>query len=406
MKNLLLFSLFKFAPDQGAQMSDGQASQKAKDTQQVIQSNPFGPETRRKLTTSSYTANTQSNIDIPRDTCIKRMELNLVGNFTVTYAAGSPTLSPFGVFARMCPNFYIVADGSRNIKVLDLFMQRCLNALAYGGFPRRAYKTGASLTSTFPTTEWAAGTIAYPATTQDICINETICVDFENPNSYKLGENVSQLYTKNLATCVMTLGWGDISNIQTTGVGATVSYSNVSVTVVPTIIENRDGTVADGAFDFNETVVRRTYSSAQSLAQILLNTGNKLMGVALMAQNGDTNQSLSDIVLTDIQLLRNGVESIVNTRFRDLMNDNKQRYGVADDQYASGLHGLTGFAYINLQKNGNAMSGLDTRLQAGTSQIELDVSTGSASGNDAVTYTAGAVISVLQQQLVPVPQKA
>jgi len=204
----------------------------------------------------------------------------------------------------------------------------------------------------------------------------------------------------------MTFGWGDISSVQTTGVGASVTYSNVSLSVVPTIIENRDGTLADGAFDFNETVIRRSYSSQQTLAQILLNTGNKLMGVALMAQNGDTNLSLADIVATDIQLVRNGVESVILSRFRDLMNDNKARFGVSDDQYASSLHAVTGFAYINLQKNGNALSGLDTRLVAGTSQVELDVSTGASSGVDAVTYTNPVTLSVLQQQLVPVPQKA
>lgn len=398
------FLNLKFAPDQGTPAPSAAAQQ----TQAIVASNNLGPETRRKLASASYSSNSAVVVDIPRDTCIKRMNINLVGSFTVTYAAGSPTLSPFGVFARLCPNFYLVADGSRNIKVLDLFMQRCMNALAYGGFPRRAYKSGAGLTSTssFAQTEWLAGTIAYPATTQDIVINESIIIDFENPFSYKQGENISQLYTKNLSTCNMTFGWGDISNVQTSGVGASVTYSNVSLSVVPTIIENRDGTLADGAFDYNETVIRRSYSSQQTLAQVLLNTGNKLMGLALMAQNGDTNLSLSDLALTDVQLVRNGVESIVLSRFRDLMNDNKARYGASDDQYASGVHGLTGFAYINLQKNGNALSGLDTRLVAGTSQVEVDFSTGASSGIDAVTYTNPVTISVLQQQLVPVPQKA
>lgn len=396
--------LIKHAADNGAA---GSQSDKQQEVQKAVAAQQLGPETRRKLATATYAANTSVVVDIPRDTCIKRMNLNLVGSFTVTFASGSPTLSPFGVFARICPNFYLVADGSRNIKVLDLFMQRCMNALAYGGFPRRAYKSGASLTSTssFPTTEWLSGTIAYPSTTQDIVINEDIIIDFENPFSYKQGKNISQLYTRNLATCNMTFGFGDISNIQTTGVGATVTYSNVSISVVPTIIENREGGLADGAFDFNETVIRRSYSSQQTLAQILLNTGNKILGCALMAQDGSSALPVSDIVLTDIQLVRNGVESIVSTRYRDLMNDNKARFGAGDDQYASGLHALSGFAYINLQKNGDALSGLDARLSEGTSQVELDVSTGASSGVDAVTYTAPVTISVLQQQLVPVPAK-
>lgn len=391
------------AADSGAAQSADQQS-----VQQAVSSTQLGAETRRKLATANYTSNTSVTIDIPRDTSVKRLLLNFVFGATATYAAGSPTISPFGVAARMCPNFYLVADGSRNIKVLDLYMSRCMNALAYGGFPRRAYRTGASLTSTndFPNTEHLSGAIAYGATTQDIIYNESIIVDFENPFAYEQGRNISQLYTRNLATCNMTFGFGDVSNIQTSGVGATVTYTNVSLAVVPTIIENREGTLAEGAYDFNETVIRKSYSSQQTLASIDLNTGNKIVGLGFMAQNGDTNLSLADNVLTDMQLVVNGVNSIQLTRFRDLMNDNKSRRGVSDDQYASLLHGLTGFAYMNLLKNGSALSGLDARFAAGVSQVQALVSTGASSGLDAVTYTNPVTISVLQQQLVPVPVKA
>lgn len=388
--------------------ADQGSSSAQQDVQASVASNQLGAETRRKLATANYTSNTSVTVDIPRDTSIKRMELNMVGACTATYAAGSPTLSPFGVFARICPNFYLVADGSRNIKVLDLYMQRCMNALSYGSFPRRAYKTGATLTSTsdFPATEWYAGTIAYGATTQDIIINESLIVDFENPHAYEVGRNISQLYTRNLATCNMTFGFADITNIQTTGVGASVTYTNVSLSVVPTIIENREGTLAEGAFDFSETVIRKSYSSAQTLATIDLNTGNKIVGLAFLAQNGDSALSPADNVLTDIQLVVNGVNSVQLTRFRDLNNDNKMRKGVPDDQFASGLHGLTGFGYMSLLKNGNALSGLDARFAAGVSQVQALVSTQASSGLNAATYTNPLTISVLQQQLVPVPVKA
>lgn len=395
--------LFKHAPDAGAPAAQSAAQQ---NVQQAVQNNPKGAENRRKLATASYSSNSNVIIDIPRDTSVKALILSLVGAFTVTYASGSPTLSPFGVFARICPNFYVVADGSRNIKVLDLFMQRCMNAIVYGSFPRRAYKTGASLTSSsdFPTTEWFAGTIAYPSTTQDIVINEQIRVDFENPMAWQ-NKDISQLYTRNLQTCNMTFGWGDISNIQTSGVGASVTYSNVSISVVPTIIENREGSLAQGAFDFNEFVTRKTYTSQQQLAQYLLNAGNKIVGIGLMAQDGSSALALSDIVLTDINLVTNGVLPQVQTRFRDLSNDNKLRYGLSDDQYASGLRGLSGFALIPLLKNGDALSGLDTALANGVSTVEVDLSTGPSSGVNAVTYTNGCTVSVLQQQMVPVPSK-
>lgn len=398
MKNFLI----KLAADAGAPQSAAQQK-----VQEAVAAQPRGAETRRKLASASYAANTNVVVDIPRDTSVKRMILSLNGYFTVTFASGSPTLSPFGVFARICPNFYVVADGSRNIKVLDLFMQRCANAETYGSFPRRAYAKGASLqgVNSIPSTEWLAGAIAYPSTTQDIVISEQVIIDFENPDAWQ-NKDISQLYTRNLQTCNMTFGFGSLDNAQTSGVGATVTYSNVSLTVVPTIVENREGTLAQGAFDFNEFVIRRSYSSQQTNAQILLNAGNKIVGVALMAQNGDTNLSLADQVLTDINLLTNGILPQQGTRFRDLSNDNKIRNGIADDQYASSLRGLTGFCRMNLLKNGDALSGLDTALSNGVSTVELQVSTGPSSGLDSVTYTSPISISVLQQQMVPVPVKS
>lgn len=395
------FKIF-YAADNGAPKSSEQ-----QEVQKVVSTTQLGAETRRKLATANYVANTPAVIDIPRDTCIKRIALNIVLGCTATYVSGAPTISPFGAIARMCPNFYLVADGSRNIKVLDLFMQRCMNALSYGGFPRRAYRTGASLTSTnnFANTEWFSGAIAYGATTQDIIINESLIIDFEQPLAYDAGRDISQLYTKNLSTCNMTFGFGSIDNLQTTGVAAPVVYTNVTLQVIPTIIENREGGLAQGAFDFSETVIRKQYSSQQTLATIDLNTGNKIVGLGFMAQNGDSALSLADNVLTDIQLSVNGVNAIQTTTFRDLMNDNKGRYGVGGDQYATLLHGLTGFAYMNLLKNGSALSGVDASFRAGVSQVQVAVSTGASSGVNAVTYTNPVTISVLQQQLVPVPTK-
>ena len=390
------------APDAGAPQSSAQQS-----VQDAVLSQSRGAENRRRLSSALYASNTNVQVDIPRDTSVKRIVLSLTGSFTTTFASGVPTLSPFGVFAKICPNFYVVADGSRQIKVLDLFMQRCMNAQTYGTFPRRAIARGAGLTTTsdFPTSEWLSGTQSYGATTQDLVINEQVIVDFENPNSWQ-NKDISQLYTRNLQTCNMTFGFADITNIQTTGVNAPVVYSNVSLSIVPTIIENREGTLAQGAFDFNEFVIRRSYSSQQTNSQILLNAGNKIVGLAIMSQSGDSALSLADNVVTDINMLTNGILPQQTTRFRDLSNDNKIRNGICDDQYATGLRGLTGFAFMSFLKNGDALSGLDSALAKGVSTAEIQISTGANTGLNAVVYTTPITISVLQQQMVPVPIKS
>ena len=376
--------------------------------QDKVENAYVGHESRRLLSTVNYASNTNVVLEIPRDSSYKRMSLLSRFACTATYASGSPTISPFGALARLMPNFTLVADGYRNVKVLDIYMQRCMNALAWGTFPRRARNTGASLTgtNTIPATEHYAGTIAYGSTTQDIVYMEQVGIDFEVPRFlHGIGRQFSQLYARNLQSLTATFGFGDVTSLQTTGVAAPVVYTNVSLAITPVMIEDRFADINSGAFDFNEFVVRRTYSSAQSNAQILLSAGNKLLGVGIMAQNGDSALSLSDVVLTNINLFTNGVNPIVKDTFLSLQSDNKMRQGISDDQFASSLHAMTGFAHINLVKDSDIRSGLATDLASGISTVELQVDTGAASGLNAVTYTNGVTISVLQQQLVKVPAK-
>lgn len=381
----------------------------AQATQQAVANNSVGPEERRRLSVVSYPTSGlggQASLDIPRDTTIKRINLELVAALTVTYSSGSPTLSPLGALSRLVTQLAVNADGSRNIKILNLYLQRCMNALMYQQVPRRAYQTGATLTSTTtqPTTEWLAGTVAYPTTTQDIIVNESIDIVFENYFAYEQGRRISNLYTKNLSTCTLGFLFSPISNLQTDGVGATVTYSNISIQLIPTIVENREADISSNAFDFVETVIQKQFSSQTSQFAIDLNTGNRMLGLGFLVNNGDTNKSLSDIAMTTMNLVINGSTSIQTANFRELQNDNKSRYGVVDN-YASSVHPLQGFAYMNLMKNGSVFSGIDTRLQAGVSQLQVQVSTASSSGIDPATYTNPVTVAVLQQQLIPVPVK-
>ena len=392
-----------------AQNGDGSPNNSAgqANVQSQVSENPVGPECRRTLATASYSANAAVAIDIPRDTVIKRIEHNFTLGCTATYASGAFTVSPLACITKVIPNYYLVADGSRNIKVLDLYMSRCMSALAFGSFPRRAYQTGASLLASTlqPTTEHLAGTVAGGATTQDFIYNEIVPVHFENPFAYSVGKSISLLYTKNLSTCTQTFGFATIDNILNAA-NAALAFSAITCNVVSTIVENRDADISAGAFDFTETVIRKQYSSQTTLSNIDLNTGNKLTGLGLMVQDGGATRLPSDVACTDLNLVVNGATSIQSTNFKRLMNANKSRYSLGDDQFASGVHALNGFAYMNLIKDGNLLSGLDTRLVAGVSQVQLQVSTASSTGVDPATYTNPVQISVLQQQMIPVPVKS
>ena len=392
-----------YAPD----ASNGGGQQAS--VQSAVLQSQLGPETRRKLSTVTYSQSGQAQVDIPRDTVIKRMNLQFSAAVNVVYTGAQAVLSPLGLFAKIVPQCTINADGSRNIKVLDLYIMRCMNALVYDGFGRRAYATGAGLIAStrLPTQEWLAGPVNFGVTGADVVVNESLDIDFECYLAYETGRTVTLLYTKNLSTCTLGFQFASLSQANQDGNATTgLTFANADITITPTIIENRNADVSNGAFDFVETVIRKQFSQQVSQFAVDLNTGNRLVGLALLAQNGDTAKSLADFVITDLNLVVNGSTSIMATRFKDVMNDNKGRYGLSEDAYSAGQHALQGFAHLNLLMNGDIRTGLDTRLANGTSQVQLLVSSASSAGVDAATYTNPVQLSVMQQQLIPVPVKA
>lgn len=367
----------------------------------------IGPLERRTLqtVTNTGTAATSSTF-IPIDTAIERMSIDLLFACTVAYSSGSPVLSPMGLMGRLVPNISIVADGSRPIKSFDLNMARMLTMLQYGNSPRRGFQKGASLQGTTfqPTTEWDANTVSYPTTTQDLIVQEQVEIFFANNRADKYGKWNSLLYTKNLSTCFMNMTISPISQILDTGNTAVVTYTNVSITFIPTIIENREADVSSNAYDFVESIIPSQFSSAGQKS-IQLITGNRVIGLLLRARNGDTAQTLSDTAITDLALKINGSIDVATTNFRNVQNDMKARF-LAYDEYASSGHPSQGFSYMQLIKGEAGISGIDTRLEAGVSSLYLYATAAASSGvPDPATYTNPVSLDILEQQYQPVPQK-
>lgn len=386
--------------------SSGEAQVAAKQTlQEKIQASKTGPETRRELPPAVYNGAGQVPVEIPKDTCIKRIDLEAIIGYTVTYGAGSPVLSPQGFLGRICPVISVVLNGSRYVKTINPFMYRVISAMAFGGFGRRAYQNGNGILATTrePTTEWLAGTIAYPTTTQSAVINESLSIYFENMFAYGRGADITQLYTKGASSAWMYFNFVDISAVLNDGNGATVAYSAVDVRIIPTIIENRAGTPSNNAFDLVETMSDNQITGQVSNRSIDLNTGNKLLGLGIMVQNGDTAKSLSDTAITKLNLKVNGSQDLALVNFKNLRNDNKNRYGVSDDQYSSGVSAGKGVAWLNLMKDGDVLSGISTLRDDGVSQLQLYIDSAASTGVDAATYTNPLNVKVMQQQLIPVP---
>lgn len=369
-------------------------------------------EVRRRLSPVPFVSSRQASLDIPRDTVIKRIEFRLTGYFCVTYASGSPIADPVGVASRLCPRLDLVADGSRTIKSVDIYMLEKEQLLLQGVQPERAYTKTAATTA--PTSIVAAAEAAYgspfdyDATTKYNVVNESFVMHLENPWAYDAGREATMLNTKRLSSCELRFNFVDISRLQEEGGAVAVTYSDINLSFSVTLVEASEVPAEAKFWDWKQSVKRVQFTAESRDALIDLPRGNLLCGIGFLVRDGGTNKLLSDTALKDIKLMINGQRLIQSTTLIELQQaGNRSRYGIVANKVAPSfgrttvLHPLQGFAYMNLLKNGDIRSAIDTSNTAGVDQIQLQVTTAASSGMDAATYTTNPVeVSIMTSEVV------
>ena len=373
-------------------------------------------ESRRSLDNATFAANAVRSVQMPRDTVVKRMICRLIATYDVTFASGSPTLSPLGAFERIVPQVEINVNGNRIIKSVSPYLMRLMHILKSGQAPRRAYEKSASAFTTLRAgREWFSGTIAYQATTGFHLHNEVCPISFELDLAYGSGRLDTELDIRDVASADVKFYFGSLDNLQTDGVGATVTYANTNVYVESQIIENRARprpASGQALFDYVETVIRKSHTAQASNQQIELQTGNFLMGLGILCRDGDSAKTPKENLLTQMSLKVNGATAVQGpVSHAALQDENQARYGASDDlgikDYNStiasttGEHPLKGYAFMGLIRNGDWNTGINTSRQSGVDTIKLEYSTPSASGTDAATYTNTLEVSVHTHEVRP-----
>jgi hypothetical protein len=347
-------------------------------------------ESRRTLSSPKF-GTAPDKVDLPKDTVIKRIALKLIAVFKVTYASGSPVLAQQGVFHSICSAIEVNIGGNRVVKYIDPHIQRLYNLLLSGQAPRRAYATSAGApTTTRADTEWPLGEVSYPATTQFVLVNEMIEMNFENPWGYGGSRDVSELDIRDVSSAELRFYWKDIRNVQQFGGGVDVTYDDVSIQVIPQLIENRARPRpknGDTQVDYIETSTVKTYTGPARSQQFDLQTGNFLMGLGIYVQNGDANETPSENLLRQMTLKVNSNTAIQGPlSMADLQDENKIRFGITDN-LNSGEHQMQGFAHMNLLRNGDWNTSINTSRAGGTDSIKLEFDTPANSGTDPADYT-------------------
>lgn len=377
-------------------------------------------EARRTLTSPIFGVGT-GNTRVPTDTVLKRMLIKLSLVTQVTYSSGSPLTSYQGVFDRICNRVEVNVNGNRIIKSVRPHLQRLHNMLIADAIPRRSVQIGsAAPTNTRAAFEWLSGQVAYPVTTHYISFQEAIELNFENPWGYGGSRSVSELDIRDAASCDLNFYWNAVTNIQGDASSqATVTYANSVVTVTPMIIENRARLrpdAGDTLFDYVETSFSRTYTGQANNQQIDLQTGNFLMGLGVYVNNGDGALTPQENLLSQMSLQINGATAIQGPlAHQDLQDENVLRFGCEDSMglgaidsananavvTSAGYHPLQGFGMMNLVRNGDWNTAINTSRQAGVDSIKLQFNTASSSGTDNATYTNPLAVTVHTHEIRP-----
>lgn len=368
-------------------------------------------EHRRRLPLVPVTGNaSRYTLDIPKDTVIKRMEIRLFGSFDVTYTSGSPIASPLGNLERLIGGgISVVANGSRYIKSVSPFILGRIQALLTAQTSERSYSTSASApTSLIGQTEMSYGaSFVYPATTNFVVINESITISFEMPFcDGGVGREATLFNTKGLSSCVLQFEFGDISNLQQDASSpVSITYGNRNLNIAVTLVESPDIDASAKFLDYRESFRRVQFSSENKASAVDLPRGNWLAYIAFLVRNGDANKTPSDAALREIELRVNGSRVVQSTTFLELQQGMRMSRGIIAPKgtaSAGVTHNLQGFAVMNLLKNSDIRTALNTSSKAGVDQLQMLLTTAPASGVDAATYTNPVEVTMQFGEIVQV----
>lgn len=353
---------------------------------------------RRRTFTAQWKENQVVEIPLPKDTSIVGLHIRIKGYTKYTFTAGTPVGRSEGAMDSLIKAIEVNTDRLGTIKYLRPHFLQMQQFLAMGVAGQRLYSTGASSTA-FPTTE---GAFNFGVTTNFTSIMEAAYMPFEQlfcePG---MGRELTYLNTRRSTNAVLKFYCQSLSNLCANSSGVTAlafDAANTSFDIEVTTVERQD---IDASVIFD--VWKQVQKTENFLAQvddkfIDINTENRLSGLMLYTVDGSSPKAASNKLIKKLVLKKNGQENLQEISFPALQDANRIDYGIIASPSA-GLSRLDGFAHLSQISRREIGTALDTRKDGGgVFSLALAVSTNDSS---TVTYTAGAELNIVTEEIVP-----
>lgn len=360
------------------------------------QMNYIRSERQRTLQSLSFAENSILSRDLPRDTCLKHLQLRLSGSVVTTFGSGTPVADAQSTFDNIIPRIDVVVDGSRVVKSVRphlMHMQQLFSTTLQG--ERRSSAAAAAATDNFPT---ADGGFAYGSTTNLTTVAETILVSFENV--YAKEPSGTWLNLKGRSSAEVRLTCAAFSKLLGFGNTAPVTYSSSTLAIEIMTVEAQFVPAEVQFSDWKQTTKEVTFSAETTEQAVDINRGNLLQAIMLFARDGAagsattaTGKLASNLAITKLSFVTEGQNIIKASNFKAIQAENRARYGV-DAKFSSNVSRLDGIARMDFIERGDLASAVDLR---GVQNAQLFVSTNNSSN---VSYTNPVSLTIMTEEIV------
>lgn len=361
-------------------------------------------ERQRVLQSVLFQENVVASRDLPRDTCLKFIQMRINGAVVTTFGSGTPVCDFKGIL-NLIRRIDVIVDGNRTIKSLDPIFLRYQQMMFQKIAGEKRSSAGAAAVFN-PTID---ANFTYGTTGQYSTAVESITLPFECAVAGEGKEN-TWLNLKQRSSAELRLSFGAFANLLGFGNTAPVVFSSSTITVDITTIEQQNVPAEIALSDFRQTQKQEAFSSQTSDRFVEINRGNMLIGLMMLARDGAagsattaTGKVPSNNLIGKLEVRVNGMTPIKSTTFQQLQGENRSRLGISSPM-VSNISSLDGVAYMDMlvagtDGKGVLSSALDLRPPL-VDQCHLVVSTNSASAPTSIDYTNPCTLDILTNELV------
>lgn len=357
--------------------------------------------TMTRVYRKDFKENQNITFDLPLDTVLVGILIRLIGPIKYAYTGGTPFGRPEGAMDSLVSRIDVNIDGRTTVKAVTPHMLHLSQLMTSANESERFAEAGAAaIADNFPTTE---GPFVFGTTGQVTTVRETVYLPFEMLHCEPgMGRELTYLNLKRANSAQLTLQALNFARLNAASGVTGLGFSEDKLQVEITLIERQD-IGADITFQhYKQTFKRLPITGQLNAFPVDIPAGASIAGFMLYTQNGNVASASvpakapSSKILGDVEIKKNGRDTIQTIDFKSLQSRNRTDYGIIS-QTAAGKNRLDGAAHLNLLSRRDLATAFVNRKEFGVDSLQLVIESKAAG---LVDYTTPAELLIMTEEIV------